>query len=136
MKRIYLDSNVFISVLKEEIGRNVRGLFVEAGQFFEKVKQEKHVIVLSDWFFEEVIENCFTDINGITEYLKNLGVQLEIVKKQNPNSRELIKLGLHYSDAVHAAIALQNKCDCIVTFNIKDFEKVSHKIEVFSPEEF
>ena len=48
MRRVYLDSNVFISLIDREIGRDSRGLFVEAEQFLERVKESGDVLVLSD----------------------------------------------------------------------------------------
>lgn len=43
--------------------------------------------------------------------------------------------GIHYSDALHAALAINSKCDTVVTFNIKDFEPVKNLIEVKEPNE-
>ena len=64
--RIYLDSNVFISLFEREIGRNARGLFVEAEAFIDRVKNDGHSIVLSNWFFEEVKNKYYMDREEIS----------------------------------------------------------------------
>lgn len=53
--------------------------------------------------------------------------------KEKVPLEEFKKRGLHFSDSLHAATALKFECDCIVTFNMKDFEKIDDLIEVFEP---
>lgn len=137
MKRIYLDSNVFISAVKEEIDSECRGLYVEAQRFFEVVKGEKHILVLSELFFKEVFNASRFDKTNILNYFKSLEIVFEIFEGNSKLSpKDFLKRGLHFTDSMHAAIAVFHKCDCIVTFNIKDFEKVKDKIRVFEPNEF
>jgi predicted nucleic acid-binding protein len=133
--RIYLDSNVFISFFNEEIGRHLRPLFVEAEEFFKKAKDKNQVIVLSELFFEEVEKLCFLDKNGVLEFLSKTGVKIELAQASGNISFSEFRNKLHYSDALHAAIAVKSKCDCIVTFNAKDFEGVKSIIAVFEPSE-
>ncbi|MFH1588875.1 MAG: type II toxin-antitoxin system VapC family toxin [Candidatus Diapherotrites archaeon] len=134
--RIYLDSNVFISLFQVEVGMHKRGLFVEAGTFIEKVKENEHLLVLSNWFFDEINRHHFTK-EDVLKYLEEKEITFELVEeKQKQDLNEFTKKGIHYSDAVHIAIALKHKCDCIVTFNSKDFNKIKDKIQVFEPNEF
>ena len=137
MQRIYLDSNVFIALIDREMDRQLRGLFVEAELFLEKVKKHNDILILSDWFFREVQKICYFSKEEVLEYFEKIGIKTEAVEqKQNLSLEEFRKRGMHSQDALHAAIAVEQKCDCIVTFNAKDFEKIKDKIRVFEPLEF
>lgn len=135
--RIYLDSNVFISLMNREIGRGFRGLFTEAEFFFRKL-DEKYTIVLSELFFAEVEKKIYLNKKEILAQFTNLGVIVEILPNPEKTIRtsDFIKRGLHHLDAVHAALAITGKCDCIVTFNKKDFDKINDLIPVFQPLDF
>ncbi len=132
--RIYLDSNVFISVFNDEIGRNFRALFVDAENFLNKVKKDGHILVLSDLFFEEVQEIIYLGKNEVLSYLKTRNISTECVTGQNfEQVKHFINKGVHSSDATHAAIAVEHNCDCIVTFNTKDFEQIKDTISILEP---
>lgn len=137
MKRIYLDTNVFISAIKEEIGAKTRGLYIEAEKFFSKVRKENHSIVLSEWFFQEAKKFSHLNKEEIMQFFGKKEIKLEITKDATIESIEKAKKdGIHFLDAIHAATAIEQKCDCIVTFNVKDFEKAKDKINVFEPLDF
>ncbi|HZX33836.1 MAG TPA: type II toxin-antitoxin system VapC family toxin [archaeon] len=132
--RVYLDSNVFISLFEREMGKNSRGLFVEAEMFLERVKNKGSVLVLSDWFFREVQKITFLSKGEVLRYLENNGAKTEVVDSEGVS---LEKTGeLHFPDSMHAAIAIHFGCGCIVTFNLKDFEKVKRLIEILEPGEY
>jgi predicted nucleic acid-binding protein len=134
--RIYLDSNVFISLFQTEIGKHKRGLFIEAEQFIEKVKENSHILVFSDWFFNELRAHHFTKEDVLNE-LKERKINFELVKSDKKTKiNEFLKQGIHASDAFHIAIAIKEKCDCIVTFDLKDFSKAKNIIKIFEPKEF
>ena len=133
--RIYLDSNVFISLMNLEIGREIRGLFIEAEAFFRKAKDENHTLLLSDLFFREVGNKTFLNKKEVVDYIVNFGVLIELIllSEQTVDTGEFTLKGLHHLDAIHAALAKAVKCDCIVTFNKKDFDKINDLIPVFEP---
>jgi predicted nucleic acid-binding protein len=136
MKRVYLDSNVFISAHKEEMGRNVRGLFIEAESFFNRI-HKNCILVLSEFFFAEVKKHSYLSRKEVLEYFNNSRIKTEIAgQKEKLLVKKYLKKGIHFSDALHAAAAIENKCDCIVTFNTKDFEKIKNEIIVLEPKEF
>ncbi len=137
MKRIYLDSNVFISLVNEEINGRIRPLFIEARLFFNEVKKRGDVLVLSEFFFREVEKICYMRSEDVLVFFEQKGIRLEIIEeKENLNTWRFKQKGLHSSDAAHAAIAIKHNCDCIVTFNLKDFEKISEFIKIFLPAGF
>ena len=135
--RIYLDSNVFISMFNKELNGNLRGLFVEAEGFFELARRKGCVLVLSELFFKEVKKICRNEENEVLDFLAQRGLKVELAFAQGEVSlKKLLKQGMHSTDAVHAAIAIKVKCDCIVTFNTKDFQAVKNIIPVLEPLEF
>ena len=124
-------------MFSKELGRNMRGLFVEAEGFFERVKQKNHVLILSDLFFKEVHKQTYLSKDEVTAYLKKQCVSFETARiKPGLPWRKYVTKGVHYSDALHTAIAIAFKCNCIVTFNIKDFEKIRHEIKSVEPADF
>lgn len=137
MQRIYLDSNVFISLVDREVGRNARGLFVEAELFLERAKKHGCVLVLSDWFFKEVKKACYLAREEVLDYFLKIGITAEpVAQRETLSLREFKGRGMHFPDSLHAAIAVKHGCDCIVTFNTRDFEKIKDLIAVFEPVEF
>lgn len=137
MQRIYLDSNVFISLIDREIDGGMRGLFVEVELFLERVKEEGHILALSDWFFVEVEKGCHLNKEEALAYFEKIGVKTEMIEQKGRLSLKMFQnKGLHVADSLHAAIAVKQKCDCIVTFNIRDLEKIREMIEVLEPADF
>ena len=73
----------------------------------------------------------------VTTYFKEQKVNFEIARiKHGLPWRKYVAKGVHYSDALHMATANVFKCDCIVTFNIKNFEKVKDEIKSVEPAKF
>ena len=134
--RIYLDSNVFISFVKRENGRRVFSLGLQADLFFDNAKNEKNTLVLSELFFKEVKKTISLEPDEILNTLNEIGVFFETVEIRHEMVIELEKKGIHYPDSLHASTAILNGCDCIATFNKKDFEKINERIEIISPSEF
>ncbi|MDD3160123.1 MAG: type II toxin-antitoxin system VapC family toxin [Candidatus ainarchaeum sp.] len=133
--KIYLDTNVFISLLNEEIGFNFRGLNIEARDFFEKIKF-KHTICISKLFLEETQKILFINFDQIYKELNKRNIRFkEVGHAKQETLTKFASLKIHYPDFIHAAIAFEN-CDCIVTFNLKDFEKAKPFILILSPTDF
>jgi predicted nucleic acid-binding protein len=130
---IYLDTNVFISLFQEEIGFKFRGLNIEARDFFERAAKRGDTICISSLFLDEVKKITFMDKKSIFEELEKKELLFKLVK--DPNYDEILffkRLGIHSPDCIHASIAHKN-CECIVTFNTKDFVPAKKFISVFSP---
>jgi len=131
--RIYLDSNVFISYIREEIGRNYRPLYHEAEKLFEYCHDNSHTLVLSKLFFEEIKRMCYLNSEKAVELLTEKNLIVERIPNTTYVSKEILQLGIHRLDALHVTTAIENNCDAIATFNTKDFEKVSTKIKIINP---
>ncbi len=131
--RIYLDTNVFISLFKEEIGKNLRAFYLESEEFFSYVASTKTTLVLSELFFQETNKICLFNKERIIKYFKQLEIPLIIIEKEQLG---LPVKGIHYPDSIHAGTAIKHNCKAIITFNKKDFESIQNKIQILSPEEF
>ena len=131
---IYLDSNVFISALNIEFGRQVRPLFLEAQQFFERIAQEKHTLVLSGLFFNEIKRSAFQEKEFILGYFSKLGIVVEeLAVPPKVSLQDFHSKGMHFPDSLHAFLALHSGCSCLVTFNRKDFIALEAFIPVLEP---
>jgi len=134
--RIYLDSNVFISWFNEEIGAWHRSLFAESKGFFERIANSDCTLVLSEAFFEEVKHISYCSKDGVVELLSKLGAKILCVDTPRVlKTSSFTTLGIHKGDAFHVALAMHFKCDCIVTFNLKDFLPAREWIKVCEPSE-
>ena len=99
----------------------------------QEVKKQNHLLVLSELFFNEVKKVTYLSVDEILYKLKCFRVKRFIVATQDTNLGWLHKKGIHYPDSVHVATALREKCDFLVTFNIKDFEPVGKLIRIVEP---
>jgi len=138
-KLIYLDSNVLISFLRDEIDGSFRLLSLEAKQFFDYAGREKCKLILSDLFYKEIKDVIKLDVQSIKQFFSSIKINFEEIESVNQDfleSKKLENLGVHYPDSFHAAIAIRAECDCIVTFNIRDFKTLSKKIDIIEPKNF
>ncbi|MBI2529979.1 MAG: PIN domain-containing protein [Candidatus Diapherotrites archaeon] len=138
-ERFYLDSNVLISLLREEINGNFRSLFSESSAFFDYVRKYGAIVVVSDLFFSEVQKKLNMKKEDALGYFKSINIkteQAEFTNQDFPEVRKFMAIGIHSSDAKHLAIALRLKCNAIVTFNRRDFEKAMAVIRIREPDEF
>ncbi len=131
--RIYLDSNVLISHLREEIGWGFRPLFLEAEAFFDEARKKHLTLIISILFLEEVEAKTFLTVNEIISRLDEMQLIHERWGKNSMPFEKHIKAGIHYKDAVHIANAIDSRCDAIATFNLKDFEPASNEIRILNP---
>lgn len=135
-KRLYLDSNVFISFVREEIDSAFNLRYLESRNFFAFCAKQKHVLIISGWFLDEVKTIIFLNMEAVFEEFQRMGVKTIFVNKAV--SGQLVSeisrnCNLHRGDAIHVAIALENKADFIVTWNEKDFDKARSYIVSVSP---
>jgi len=137
VKLIYLDSNVFISSINKEIGYSLRGLFVEAEEFFFRISERKDILVLSGHFLNEVNETFGYSKEEVLVFLNTFGLLTKFCDEPKTiNFSKYRKAGSHFKDSLHVALAIHFKCDLIVTFNTKDFENAKKFIKVISPAEY
>ncbi len=137
-KRFYLDSNVFISFVREEIDSafNLRG--VDSEDFFAFCRKEKHSLVLSELFFTEVEKVISLKKEAVLEEFNRLKIKVEVFENkvsENLLSRIIKETGIHLADAIHTAIAIENNANALISWNKKDFMKVYKFVKFFQPNE-
>ncbi|HLD59004.1 MAG TPA: PIN domain-containing protein [archaeon] len=134
-KRLYLDSNVFISFVREEIDSAFNLRYLESRDFFAFCAEKEHTVLISEWFLREVKHIAFLDKEAVFEDFERMKVKT--VFAGNPSQESIFRImkgcGIHAADAVHVAVALENKADFIVTWNAKDFEKAAGFVKPISP---
>ena len=137
-RRFYLDSNVFISFVREEIDKAFNLRFQESMDFFKLCNQGKLEVVLSKLFFAEVQKITALKKELVLEEFKRLEIEIKETGTM-PDEKlafEIVKeCGIHYSDALHVAFAIGNKADFIITWNRKDFEKTGKLVKCLTPSE-
>ena len=133
--RLYIDSNVFISLIREEVSTK-RSLFAEAKSFFEKVAIQEDIVIISELNIFEVNKKCFIKKEELLSILNQLSIKYELSKDITKDSRNIALLGVHYPDCIHASTAINTKCTCIITFNKKDFEVISSTIPILEPNNY
>ncbi|MEA1925381.1 MAG: type II toxin-antitoxin system VapC family toxin [Candidatus Altiarchaeota archaeon] len=136
---LYVDANVFISYIKQELGGMYTIQFPRVKELYIKCRDEGHIFILSPKTFEEVEKNGYTSEEELTEFLDDYGIRYrkvnhtpEIKEKSGKIKKER---GIHYPDCLHAAYALHYSADCIITWDT-DFQPIKGLIEVKTPFEF
>jgi predicted nucleic acid-binding protein len=138
MIKLYFDADVWLNFWLDEIlGFVPASHYTE--QLLEKMVDEGWVVVVSEAVKEEIFEKNIApeDFREKVSKLKVRGL-LEEVRVEESDDELVGKLmrerKLHFSDALHAAIAIRTKA-MIVTRNIRHFERVVDLVEVRRPED-
>ena len=74
----------------------------------------------------------------IVSILENMEIIVEIIHKSKEDAtlaEKFYQKGIHSADALHAALAINSKCDVLLTFNKKDFIPVQKLIKIREPNE-
>lgn len=137
MKKIYLDSNVLISLIKEDFGKGFKLMYANTEAFFDNCRED--MFILSSLFLDEVKEKGYYSSDEVNEFFINKQLKTFFViasKEDLLLAKQLMRRGMHFTDAAHAAIAVRMNCDYLVTWNEKDFRQVGDLIKVVTPSHF
>lgn len=119
--RVYVDTNIIMDYL---LGRNPTSFFSEAILC-------KYVVCISNLVIEELKYQNLTKESTI--FLKWIDSCKKLTVFQiSGQDKQLARTFLdrtHHNDAIHAACAVTNKVDFLLTRNIKDFQKLPLKIK-------
>ena len=137
-KRFYLDSNVFISFVREEMDSAFNLRFVDSENFFALCRKEKCALIISNLFFVEIERAISLKKEDIAEEFKRLKISV-VIAENKPSEKLVSKIvkecRIHFADAVHTAAACENNADAIITWNKKDFVKTQKVMPCFTPGE-
>ncbi|MCK4326989.1 MAG: type II toxin-antitoxin system VapC family toxin [Candidatus Diapherotrites archaeon] len=136
--RLYIDTNVPISLVTGEFGKNYEFMEERVRRFLSVCEEEKHTLIISDWMTKElegVKPHCSNWIQDFAA--ENIIEYVELTREDSLKAKTISNAkGIHYSDARHVQLALKSKADAIITWDTKDFQKVSDLITVMTPEQF
>lgn len=135
--RLCLDSNVFISFVRSEIDGAFNLRYKDSENFFTAICSKKIELVISEFFFFEVKKHTALEKQDVIEILEENKIPFVLfgIVSHQKAKEILLKTGIHFSDAVHIANAIETKCDAIITWNKKDFENARHLIASLDPQE-
>ncbi len=141
IKRIYLDSNVLVSLVREEINGNFRLFYRDSEVALSLCNRLGIKLIISFLFLDEVKNACGLNRQSALEILQKYASDVDFAEESQPSlikkAYELTRnFGLHRSDSIHAAIAKQYNCDLIMTWNVRDFEKIDVIIKCITPWKF
>lgn len=138
--RVYVDTNVFISSIRQEISRNLQPLGEESDLFFTLCQRRNITIVISGLFLDEVYTATKLSPESIFEFFLERKITFELIQASalitEKASQMRTKTGIHFSDGLHAAMAISTGVEYIITWNLRDFKKVEEFITVLSPRAF
>ena len=118
--RIFIDSNIWFSA------------FYKKGPAFvllEKCRKKKYEVVVSQLVLEEIITNIKKKLPQKLEEMRNFLMTYPLTIVKNPKKEDVFKVRdfAHRKDTPILTVALNYKCQYIVTGNLKDFEEKSIK---------
>ncbi len=134
--RLYLDSNVFISFIRCEIGKGFKLMELKSIDFFDSLIESNHELVLSDLFFYEIEKVIHYSKKEVISFFKKKRINVKIVCFKKNYFSELKKWGfikIHRQDRVHFFLALKSNSDSIIAWNLKDFTPAKKFINVMEP---
>jgi len=107
--KLYLDTNIYVNFLRNEQDK-LRPLGEFAFQIFKRSVSCEFEIVFSDFIATE-LNNIGISSDNVNNLLSWIGTKVIIVKsdKQDVNQARKVqkKLKIHFSDALHYAIAMR-----------------------------
>lgn len=119
--RVYVDTNIIMDYL---LGRNPTSFFSEAILC-------KYTVCISNLIMQELKYQNLTKESKIFFQWIDSCKKLTLLQISNKD-KKLAKTFLdktHHNDAIHAACAITNNVDFLLTRNIKDFEKLPLNIK-------
>ena len=129
IRRVYLDTNIYLDFLKDRVGETGRKLGDCATRVFMKLMKGELTLVFSDWNQKELgyqIEGSeLTTLFNLIKHIEN--VRTEQVDKEEAKRLSTTNTG----DALHAVLARKGKADVVITRNMKDvleFETIMRPI--------
>ena len=131
--RVFVDTNLFIDILldREPFSKNAALIY----KLCENNMLEGYVapITINNIYY---ICRKAKHINEIKGYLADISTVFTIAIMNSDSVKKANTYKVNdYEDALQYVMALQNRCEYLITRNTKDFKKLS-KIKVLTPEAF
>ena len=139
MAKAYVDSNVFISLIHDEFGKNLEFMAYRSEELFDRVLSCLHTIVVSKQVLMEISKITLLTEEELKKYFSRYRDKIKIVR---PTLKDF-KLAEEFNkkhkigkmDSLYILSAIKEGCDCIVTWNKKHFVVASDRIKILDPGE-
>src|SRR3989338_6677302 len=105
MQRVYVDSNVLISLIKSEMGKPFKLMYQRALDFLVSC-EGRFEVVLSDLGFDEIERNAFSSRQDVLEILGRYHAPVLLVVTEPADKRrgrEIELLDVPHPDSLHVA---------------------------------
>jgi predicted nucleic acid-binding protein len=137
--KAFVDSNVFISAIQDEFGGGWEFMSERVEEFFDRVMSCMHTIVLSRGVIKEITDKTFFTSEEIKQEYAEFWDKIKFVEPSLDDMDNADRINKKYRngsmDSLFLVIAEKEGCDCIVTWNKKDFEITNPKIKILKPDE-
>ena len=134
MSRLYIDTNLFINVINDEVSMHSNKNMAEpASRLFLDSISCKHTLIISTWTLTELYRILSPERCKMTlEILKKKIILCKYSTEEEIDAKK--RCPYHFQDALHIIIAERENAECIVTRNIDDFLRIGTRIIVKKPE--
>ncbi|MCD6575713.1 MAG: PIN domain-containing protein [Nanoarchaeota archaeon] len=125
MARVYLDSNVFISLIQDEFGKKFEFMSYRTEEFFDRVLSCIHTIVISTAAIREIEKITLLSEHELKHQLSKYEDKITFVdftRTDLEKAKEFNKIHkIGNMDSLHILLAKKEKCDCIVSYSFLSF---------------
>ncbi len=135
MSRLYIDTNVFINVINNEISiHSNKNMAEPASRLFFEAISCKHTLIISTWTLNEFyrkksyqeLEMTLKLCQKKTTIIEHNQTDINAAKIKSPNN---------WQDALHIILAEKSNAEIIVTRNVSDFIQIGTSIPIKKPEQ-
>jgi predicted nucleic acid-binding protein len=133
MTLLYIDTNIFLDIIKGRKSLSGRDLARPATKLFYRTISCEFNLALSTWTLEQIYHNL--GVEEVTMTLELLKKKLVIVKYDETDKQAAAQRSKgHFEDAVHIVLAEKQKADMIITRNVDHFRAIGTTIPIKRPE--
>lgn len=123
MARVFVDSNVFLSLLQDEFGGNYEHMSYRTTEFLNHVIECHHSIVLSDLVVAEVCKVACITPQQFGEYLEAYRPKVTLVEMTQEDVAYAGTLGTENRADMCLLATAARTADIFCTWNVRHFAK-------------
>lgn len=133
MTLLYIDTNIFIDLIKQRTNKEGKDISDSASKLFLDTFSCKYYIAISTWTLNQIYKHIKPEeIKMLFEMLKKkitkVSYDEEDIKKAKNKSSD------NFEDAMHIILAEKIKADIIITRNVDHFIEIGTDILIKKPE--
>ena len=134
MRKIYVDTNVFIDAVTGRKNRRGRDLSVPAGKIFTDAMSCKYYVVVSNLTLQELYGLVDSSkLRVLFKMIEKKIIKVDYSEKEKEEARNLDPE--NSKDALHGLLAVKAEAECVITRDLSGFACVSNLIQAKLPEQ-